>query len=116
MAKRVPPTHPQARRQIAALGERLRAARLRRDLTQEMLAERVGVSVPTVAKLENGDPTTSLAIMLRVLTVLGLGADVDAIAAQDSLGRELQDSKRVRAPRRTKLAPRAPTVKPSDKT
>lgn len=116
MGKRVPPTHPQARRQIVALGERLRAARLRRSMTQEMLAERVGVSAPTVGKLENGDPSTSLAMMLRVLSVLGLGADVDALAAQDTLGRELQDSLLRRAPpRRARVAQRAPTARPGGK-
>jgi predicted transcriptional regulator len=62
-----------------------------------MLAERVGVSVPTIGKLEAGDPSTSLATMLRVLTVLGLAGDIDLIAAQDILGRSLQDSELKRA-------------------
>jgi transcriptional regulator with XRE-family HTH domain len=103
MAKRTPPSHPRAKRQIAALGARLRAARLRRAMTQPQLAERVGVSVPTLAKLENGDPSTSLATVLRVLTVLGLDDTVDLLAADDSLGRELQDSalKRPRTPGRS---------------
>ncbi|MEO9079694.1 MAG: helix-turn-helix domain-containing protein [Rhodanobacter sp.] len=92
MSKRTPPTHPQARRQVVALGKRLRAARLRRKMTQPMLAERVGVSVPTIGKLEAGDPSTSMATMLRVLSTLGLGADIDMLAAQDTLGRSLQDS------------------------
>lgn len=63
-------THPKARRQIEALGARLRAARLRRGMTQEALAERVGVSIPTLGKLEAGDPSTSLATVLRALTAL----------------------------------------------
>ncbi|HEU4773599.1 helix-turn-helix domain-containing protein [Lysobacter sp. CW239] len=92
MVKRVPPTHPHARRQVVALGKRLRAARLRRAMTQGQLAERVGVSTPTIGKLEGGDPSTSLATVLRVLTVLGLNEDVDLLAAEDSLGRSLQDS------------------------
>jgi transcriptional regulator with XRE-family HTH domain len=92
MPKRTPPTHPQARRQVVALGKRLRAARLRRRMTQPMLAERVGISVPTLGKLEAGDPSTSLATMLRVLTVLGMAADIDLLAAQDTLGRDLQDN------------------------
>jgi transcriptional regulator with XRE-family HTH domain len=92
MAKRTPPTHPSARRAILALGERLRAARLRRKMTQAIMAERVGVSVPTLKKLEEGNPTTSLATMVRVLNVLGLIADLDKIGADDKLGRELQDS------------------------
>jgi transcriptional regulator with XRE-family HTH domain len=101
MAKRTPPTHPLAQRQIAAWGTRLRAARLRRQMTQEVLAERVGVSVPTIGKLESGDPSTSLATVLRMLTILGLADDIDLLAADDSLGRALQDSalKRPGAPK-----------------
>lgn len=106
MAKRIPPTHPRAQRQIEALGRRLRAARMRRSMTQGVMAQRVGVSVPTVAKLENGDPSTSLATVLRVLTVLGLAGDIDLLADQDTLGRELQDN----ALRRTNARPRTPTT------
>ena len=105
MAKRTPPTHPRVQRQIEALGQRLRAARLRRSMTQEVMAERVGVSVPTIAKLESGEPSTSLATMLRVLTALGLTDDIDLIATQDQLGRELQDN----ALRRGNARPRKPT-------
>ena len=36
------------------LGERLRALRKRNDLTQEQLAERLGVSFQTISKWENG--------------------------------------------------------------
>jgi transcriptional regulator with XRE-family HTH domain len=76
-----------------------------RSMTQEVLAERVGVSVPTIAKLENGDPSTSLAAVLRALTALGLAGDIDLIGAQDTQGRELQDN----ALRRTNARrPRAP--------
>lgn len=105
MAKRTPPTHPSVQRQIEALGQRLRAARMRRSMTQEIMAERVGVSIPTIGKLESGDPSTSLATMLRALTVLGLSGDIDLIAAHDSLGRELQDS----ALRRSNAPARLPT-------
>jgi len=114
MAKRIPPTHPRAQRQIQALSKRLRAARMRRSMTQEVMAERVGVSVPTIAKLENGDPSTSLATVLRALTVLGLAGDIDLIAAQDTLGRELQDNalRRTNASPRTRAAP-APRPPPA---
>lgn len=97
MAKRTPPSYPGARRQLVALGRRLRAARLRRNLTQGMLAERVGVTVPTIAKLESGVPTTSMSTMLRVLQNLGFGSDIDAIASVDERGRALQDSELTRA-------------------
>jgi transcriptional regulator with XRE-family HTH domain len=91
MAKRTPPTFPSAARQLAALGERLRAARRRRRLTQAVVAARVGVSKQTIAKLEGGNPATSLATMLRVLQVLGLGEQIDRLAVDDELGRRLQD-------------------------
>jgi transcriptional regulator with XRE-family HTH domain len=91
MAKRTPPTFPSAARQLAALGERLRAARRRRRLTQAVVAARVGVSKQTIAKLEAGNPSTSLATMLRVLQVLGLGEQIDRLAVDDELGRRLQD-------------------------
>jgi transcriptional regulator with XRE-family HTH domain len=107
MAKRTPPTHPRVQRQIEALSQRLRAARMRRSMTQPVMAERVGVGIGTIVKLEKGDPSVSLATVLRVLTVLGLADDIDLIAAQDTLGRELQDN----ALRRTNATP--PPVTPA---
>lgn len=99
MAKQTPPTFPAGQRQLEALGDRLRAARLRRRLTQAVVAARVGVSKQTLAKLEAGNPSTSLATMLRVLGVLGLGQDIDRLAADDELGRRLQDIEQPAPPR-----------------
>ena len=82
MAKRTPPTPLAGRRQLVALGERLRAARLRREMSQAALAEKVGVHVQTILKLESGNPATSLATMLLVLKALGMQADIDKIAAE----------------------------------
>jgi transcriptional regulator with XRE-family HTH domain len=84
MAKRTPPTPLAGRRQLQALGARLRAARLRREMSQAALAEKVGVHVQTILKLESGNPATSLATMLLVLNALALSADIDAIAADDT--------------------------------
>ena len=84
MAKRTPPTSAAGRRQLEALGARLRAARLRREMSQAALAEKVGVHVQTILKLESGNPATSLATMLLVLKALGMAADIDAIAAEDA--------------------------------
>jgi transcriptional regulator with XRE-family HTH domain len=94
---------------LAALGERLRSARLRRKLTQAILAERVGVALPTLRKLEAGDPRTSLATVIRVLQALGLAQDIDKLAAQDEIGRELQDIE-LKPPRR-RTAKKTPPVR-----
>ena len=83
MAKRTPPSSAASRRQLEALGARLRAARLRREMSQAALAEKVGVHVQTILKLESGNPATSLATMLLVLKALGMAADIDALAADD---------------------------------
>jgi len=91
MAKRTVPVFPQSQRQLEALGERLRLARLRRRLTQAVVAARVGVSKPTLAKMEAGNASTSLATLVRLLGVLGLSNDLDRLATDDELGRRLQD-------------------------
>lgn len=109
MPRTSPPAYPRHRQQLAALGDRLRAARLRRRLTQAMVAERVGIAIPTLRKLEAGDPAVSLATLIRVLHVLGLGQDIDVLAAHDTLGRALQDQA-LNAPRpaRARVAPERP--------
>ena len=99
MPKRTPPVFPAAQRQFDALGARLRAARRRRRLTQAVVAARVGVTKQTIAKLEAGNPSTSLATMLRLLQVLGIAQDIDRIAADDPLGQQLQDLRQPAPPR-----------------
>ena len=87
--------------QLATLGQRLRNARLRRNLTMAQVAERADMSRETLTRLECG-AGTSLAALLAVLRVLKLDADLDAIARDDALGRKLQDlglPQRARAPR-----------------
>jgi transcriptional regulator with XRE-family HTH domain len=86
-------------RQLESLGARIRAARLRRRMTQATLAARADVSLPTIRKLEQGDATTSLATMVRALHVLGLEQDLDLLAGNDELGRKLQDIHQVGPPR-----------------
>jgi transcriptional regulator with XRE-family HTH domain len=68
-------------------------------MTQHTLATRAGVSIPTLRKLEQGDAAVSLATVLRVLQVLGLAADIERLAADDELGRRLQDIQQKGAPR-----------------
>jgi transcriptional regulator with XRE-family HTH domain len=65
------------------------------------LAARADVSIPTIRKLEKGDPTSSLATLARVLGILGLNADLDLLASNDELGRKLQDIHQI-GPARTK--------------
>jgi transcriptional regulator with XRE-family HTH domain len=99
MPKRTPPIFPATAKQLTLLGERVRAARLRRRMTQAALAMRADVSLPTLRKLEQGEASTSVATLLRALQVLGLEKDIDLLAKDDEVGRRLQDIHQVGAPR-----------------
>ena len=76
---------------LSSLGERFKLARLRRKLSNAAVAQRAGISRSSVYKVEAGDPGATLGTYLRVLAVLGLEGDVNALAADDKVGRKLQD-------------------------
>jgi len=95
---------PRHARLLADLGENLRLARLRRQLSAEQVAERAGVSRSTLHLMENGSAGTSVGKLVQVLAVLGLEEDLSKVAADDVLGRKLEDARlsetRRRAPKR----------------
>lgn len=66
---------------LKELGSRLRAERLRRNESQAMFAARIGVSVPTLRKMEAGNPAVLMGHWLGVLEVLDHAGDIDAILA-----------------------------------
>lgn len=67
---------------LAALGERLRAARLRRGMTTVVAAELAGITRPTLDRAERGDPAVTMGTYLKVLEVLGLEGAVAGLAAE----------------------------------
>lgn len=91
MPKSSLPTFPSVQKQLVALGLRLRLARERRQLGTELFAERMGVSRETLRRMEKGDATIAIGTFMRALRVLGLDQDIDRLAADDELGRKLQD-------------------------
>jgi len=90
---------PAAAERMRQLGMRLRTARRSRRMTETELAARTLTTRPTIRKLETGDPSVSVAVLVEVLQVLGLDADIDLIAKDDDLGRRLADA-RLPRPRR----------------
>ena len=92
MARRVAPLLPPVERRLLRLGERIRTARLRRRLSAKLVAERAGMSAMTLRGVEHGAMGVTIGAYVAVLHVLGLDCDLDAVAAIDSLGRDLQDS------------------------
>ena len=54
------------------LGARIRLARHERGWTLQELADRVGVSHPTIHKVENGDPTVAIGIAFEAAATVGV--------------------------------------------
>ncbi|TAK51911.1 MAG: XRE family transcriptional regulator [Gammaproteobacteria bacterium] len=95
-----------AHRAVAKLGADLSRARRRRQITQASLAERSGMSLATIKRLERGDARVSMEALVRVLYVLGELARLEQLldTGDDELGLVLMDQalpKRVRSRRRS---------------
>ena len=73
------------------VGEQIKLARLRRNLSVAQVAERATCSPLTVSRIEKGVPTVAIGIYLRVLYALQLDDDILFLAKDDELGRALQD-------------------------
>lgn len=73
------------------MGENIKLARKRRKLTAIQVAERAGISRTTLYQAEKGEPGVAMGAYFNVLRVLGLQEDILKLAADDELGRKLQD-------------------------
>jgi transcriptional regulator with XRE-family HTH domain len=91
---------------LTELGESLRIARLRRNLTVEEVAQKIGAGRRAVSDAERGKPTTSVAIYVALLWAFDLLADMRSLAdpSRDQEGLVLARSKaRIRARRGVSL-------------
>ncbi len=70
---RTTPTLPiPVKKALKKLGNDLCDARRRRRISTTLMAERVGISRPTLSKIEKGDPSVSLGSYASALFVLGM--------------------------------------------
>ena len=74
---------------LKTLGEQIKLARLRRNLTAELVAERAGVSRSSLWKVESGNPAVAMGIY---------------VAKDDEMGRKLQDLELITRKRATRRA------------
>lgn len=82
---------PRHQKILEQLGENIRLARKRRKLTTIQVAERAGIDRSTLYQIERGNGSVSMAAYFNTLRVLGLQDDFLKLAADDVLGRKLQD-------------------------
>lgn len=95
---------PQTEDILKTLGEQIKLARLRRNLSVELVAERAGISRTTLWNVEKGSPSVAIGIYAAVLHALNrMDKDLLLIAKDDAMGRKMQDLNlitRKRAPRK----------------
>ena len=77
---------------LRVLGEQIKLARLRRDLSVNLVAERAGISRASLWKVESGNPAVAIGIYAAVLHALGnMDKDLTLVARDDEMGRQMQD-------------------------
>jgi transcriptional regulator with XRE-family HTH domain len=72
---------PAAATALRALGENLRVARARRRESQRDWAKRLGISVPTLIRMERGDPGVGAGIYATALWLIGTVGGLSELAA-----------------------------------
>ncbi len=85
---------------LLQLGKRLKAARLSRNESQDVFAQRLGLSRQSYSKMEKGSPLTSIGNWLTASSILGrLDTWQDVLAEKEDLFEkfEKKNSQRKRA-------------------
>lgn len=108
MAQKTAALLPTTDELLRQFGDRLRLARLRRQLSAKQVAERAGMAPMTLRSLERGGSGVTMGAYLTVMQVLGIEKDLDLLGKHDPVGRELQDA---RLPAHTRTA--QPNLSPS---
>jgi transcriptional regulator with XRE-family HTH domain len=68
---------------LKRLGASLRVARERRGESLRSWAERMNTSVPTLSRMESGDPAVGMGVYATALWIAGKAADLGALAAPE---------------------------------
>ena len=93
MSKRKIVLLPRAKKILVEVGENIKLARLRRNFSAELVAERANITRTTLHSIEKGSETVSIGAYLSVMLILSLEKDFLNLAKDDQLGRKLQDAK-----------------------
>lgn len=85
---------PLVQAQLRQLGEKLSIARKRRRESIKTWAARIGVSEPTVSRMEKGDPSVGIGIYATALWLIGRAQALPDLAAPEHDLGALEDAVR----------------------
>ena len=83
---------PKTENILKQLGENIRMARLRRNLSMRLVCERASISRATLWQVEKGSPSVAIGIYAAVLHALDGGdKELLKVMKEDEVGRTIQD-------------------------
>ena len=83
MSKKTVILEPDTEDKLKKMGQRIKKARLRRNISAEMISKKAGIGESTFYAIERGVSTVSLGAYAAVLSTLGLNNDLDTIAVDE---------------------------------
>ena len=94
----------EVKRKIESLGSNLKTARLRRNLTIQEVAVKIGVGVRAVRDAESGKISTSVGVYVALLWLYDLSNEIDNLANPilDEVGLKLDELKKPQRARHLK--------------
>jgi DNA-binding XRE family transcriptional regulator len=90
---------------LHALGENLAIARKRRREPLKTWAQRIGVSEPTLMRMEKGDPSVSMGVYATAIWLMGRAQALSELAAPEHDQGALEDAVRVAKARAVRKRP-----------
>ena len=92
MGKRAALLMPETEEILKTLGEQIKLARLRRNLSMRLVSERAGISRATLWQVEKGNPSISMGTYAVVLHALdNSDKELLNVMKEDELGKTIQD-------------------------
>ena len=90
---------------LRELGENLAIARKRRQEPLKAWAQRIGVSEPTLARMEKGDPSVSMGVYATAIWLMGRAAALPDVAAPEHDQGALEEAVRAAKARAVRKRP-----------
>ncbi len=83
---------PDTQKLLFQMGEQIKLARLRRNLSSELVAERAGISRTTLWNVEKGEPSVAMGAYAAVLHAInGMDRDLILVAKDEELSQKMHE-------------------------